>query len=91
MRRIFTLLGLCLLLAFGPTLVLADETLPVTGPGAEAPLDGSWSEAWWGVAGAALCGGGIRLAVTVPVLGMNPYVLAATIGGCVLALMDVAS
>jgi len=79
-RRILTLLGLCLLLALGPSLALAD------GGG-----DSSGSEAWWGVAGAAICGGGIRLAVTVPVVGMNPYVLAATIGGCLLAALDIAS
>jgi predicted lysophospholipase L1 biosynthesis ABC-type transport system permease subunit len=46
-------------------------------------------ERWWGVAGAIVCG-----------LGMNilrhyapgdPGVIAATIGGCVLAIMDVAT
>ena len=78
-RRTFTMLGLCLLLALGPSLAFAD------GAG------DSSSEAWWGVAGAAICGGGIRLATTVPVVGMNPYVLAATIGGCLLAAMDIAS
>jgi hypothetical protein len=45
-------------------------------------------EKWWGVAGAALCGGGVRLIRIAPEIGMNPYVLAATIGGCILAVMD---
>ena len=45
-------------------------------------------EKWWGVAGAVLCGTGIRVIRYAPEIGMNPYVLAATIGGCVLAAMD---
>ena len=43
---------------------------------------------WWGVAGAVLCGTGIRLVRVAPEIGMNPYVLAATIGGCLLAALD---
>jgi len=45
-------------------------------------------EKWWGVAGAMLCGWGIRFIRVAPEIGMNPYVLAATIGGCLLAAMD---
>ena len=45
-------------------------------------------DSWWGVGGTVLCGLGIRLAINVPVIGMNPYVLAATIGGCLLMLLD---
>ena len=83
-RRTLMMLGLCLLMALGPSLSHADgEQDPVYEP--------SSIEAWWGVAGAVLCGGGIRLAQTVPVVGMNPYVLAATIGGCVLAAIDLAT
>jgi len=41
-----------------------------------------------GVFGAALCGAEGWLLKTNPVLGMNPYVLAAGIGGCLLMLMD---
>lgn len=47
------------------------------------------AERWWGAVGAAICGAGLGLAYKVPVVGMNPYVLAATIGGCVLGLLDV--
>lgn len=45
-------------------------------------------ERWWGVLGAALCGTEIRLVHVAPVVGMNPYVLAAGIAGCLLALLD---
>jgi hypothetical protein len=41
-----------------------------------------------GVFGAAVCGAEGWLLKTNPVLGMNPYVLAAGIGGCLLMLMD---
>jgi hypothetical protein len=41
-----------------------------------------------GVFGAALCGAEGWLLRTDPVLGMNPYVLAAGIGGCLLMLLD---
>lgn len=43
---------------------------------------------WWGALGAALCGGGIWLIRTNPTIGMNPYVLAGTIGCCLVALLD---
>jgi hypothetical protein len=43
---------------------------------------------WWGAAGAVLCGAEIRLIRVAPEIGMNPYVLAAGIGGCLLALLD---
>lgn len=49
------------------------------------------AERWWGVAGAALCGGEMLLIRTAPVVGMNPYVLAAGIGGCLLAALDAAT
>jgi hypothetical protein len=56
--------------------------------GAEPPpTDGT--DRWWGVAGAALCGGELWLIRTNPVVGMNPYALAAGIGGCLLAALDV--
>jgi hypothetical protein len=44
---------------------------------------------WWGAAGAILCGTEIRLVRVVPAIGLNPYVLAAGVGGCILAAMDV--
>lgn len=43
-----------------------------------------------GVFGAMLCGAEGWLIRTNPVIGMHPYFLAAGIGGCLLALMDVA-
>lgn len=46
-------------------------------------------ERWWGVVGAAICGGEIRLILRVPAIGMNPYVLAAGIAGCTLAALDI--
>ncbi len=46
-------------------------------------------ERWWGTAGAILCGTEIRLVRVVPAIGFNPYVIAAGLGGCILAAMDV--
>jgi hypothetical protein len=47
------------------------------------------AERWWGAAGAVLCGAEVRLVRVAPTIGMNPYVMAAGIGGCVLAMLDV--
>jgi hypothetical protein len=41
-----------------------------------------------GVIGAAICGGEGWLIRVNPLLGMNPYVLAAGIGGCLLLGLD---
>ncbi len=41
-----------------------------------------------GVVGAIVCGGGSWLIRSNPALGMNPYVLAATLAGCLLMLLD---
>jgi len=79
--RILATLVLCLMLAFAPSFATAD--------GDEVAPDSA--ERWWGVLAAALCGTGIRLATTNPVVGMNPYVLAATIGSCLLAALDLAT
>jgi hypothetical protein len=46
---------------------------------------------WWGALGAAICGVGAGLIRHQPAIGMNPYVLGATIGGCLLALIDSAT
>lgn len=80
-RRILPTIALCLMLALAPSFAIAegDQGAPNS------------AEQWWGAVGAAICGTGIRLAVTYPVIGMNPYVLAATIGGCLLAALDLAS
>ena len=50
---------------------------------------GSEIERWWGVAGAAICGAELWLLQNRPDIGINPYVLAAGIAGCALALLDV--
>ena len=42
-----------------------------------------------GVLGSILCGAEGYLIRTNPLLGMNPYVLAAGIGGCLLMMLDV--
>jgi len=60
---------------------------PVAGCEGGAPMDEI--ERWWGVAGSVLCGGEIWLVRRLPAIGMNPYLLAAGIGGCILALIDV--
>lgn len=41
-----------------------------------------------GVVGAAVCGMGTWLIRTNPAMGLNPGVLAATIAGCLLMLID---
>lgn len=46
-------------------------------------------ERWWGAVGAAICGAEIRLIRLAPAIGMNPYVMAAGIGGCLLAVIDI--
>jgi hypothetical protein len=54
----------------------------------DPPLE---EERWWGAAGAILCGAEVRLIRVVPAIGLNPYVLAAGLGGCLLAAMDLIS
>jgi hypothetical protein len=78
-------------LALALLLVLA--MMPLTRVGAAHADDGSGDQIdrWWGAAGAVLCGAEIRLATTAPVIGMNPYVMAAGIGGCLLAVLDIAT
>lgn len=62
------------------------------GDGAPATMtrvsESEQTERWWGVMGAALCGLEVRLVRVAPGIGMNPYVMAAGIGGCILAMMD---
>ena len=53
------------------------------------PIDDSDIERWWGVGGAMLCAAEIRLIRTVPAVGMNPYFIAAGLGGGLLAAMDI--
>lgn len=47
------------------------------------------AQRWWGAAGAVLCATEVRLMRVVPAIGFNPYVIAAGLGGCILAAMDV--
>jgi len=46
-------------------------------------------ERWWGVVGAVICGAEIRIIRVAPAIGMNPYAIAAGVGGCLLAGLDV--
>ena len=50
---------------------------------------GAGSDRWWGAAGAVLCGAEIALVRHAPAIGMNPYVLAAGLSGCLLAALDI--
>ena len=64
-------------------------TIQATEPlGADPPAE---ADRWWGVLGGALCAFETRYAWKVPAIGMNPYMIAAGLGGCILALMDVCS
>ena len=56
---------------------------------AEAGVGGNEIARWWGALGAALCGAEVRLILRAPAIGMNPYAIAAGLGGCLLAAMDV--
>jgi hypothetical protein len=46
---------------------------------------------WWGAAGAVICATEIRIIRVAPALGMNPYLIAAGLAGCLLAAMDIMS
>jgi hypothetical protein len=65
--------------------VRADYSVAVADGDSIAPPD---EDRWWGVAGAVLCGAEGYLIRTNPAIGMNPYALAAGIGGCILMLID---
>ena len=60
---------------------VAGQTAVMTGRTAEPAR-------WWGVAGAILCGLGANY---IRHFGPEPGVVAATVGACALALMDVMS
>lgn len=47
------------------------------------------AERWWGGLGAVLCASEMRLMRVAPAIGFNPYAIAAGLGGCILAAMDV--
>ncbi len=55
----------------------------------ESAEPGEEIERWWGVVGAAVCGAEIRIIRVAPAIGMNPYMIAAGLGGCLLAALDV--
>ena len=55
----------------------------------ETDVPGEEIERWWGVVGAAICGAEIRIIRVAPAIGMNPYMIAAGLGGCLLAVLDV--
>jgi hypothetical protein len=86
-------LALCLLAAPAPgrAQVAEEGGEASVAYGVAEPMSPEELERWWGAAGAALCGAEMWLLRTNPVLGMNPYALAAGIAGCVLAALDVAT
>jgi hypothetical protein len=91
-----TLVALALLAAGMARTPAADARALVKAAGAdearweESPGEpGDEADRWWGVLGAVLCGGEIRLILRAPAIGMNPYALAAGIAGCSLAALDV--
>ena len=56
----------------------------------EEPIDpGEDIERWWGVAGAVICGAELRIIRVAPAIGMNPYMIAGGLAGCLLAGLDV--
>jgi hypothetical protein len=88
MRR-WLLAGMAsLVLLTGAAGARAQDEAPVNGIATASLDDPGEPERAIGVFGAALCGAEGWLLKTNPVLGMNPYVLAAGIGGCLLMLMD---
>jgi hypothetical protein len=77
-------------LGSAPMTSRADEaSVPITGQDSLNPPE--QLERWWGVAGAVLCGGEGFLLRTNPAIGLNPYVMAAGIGGCLLMCLDAAA
>ena len=62
------------------TTAIGDET--TAGPTDEI-------ERWWGAVGAVVCAAEIRIIRVAPAIGMNPYLIAAGLAGCLLAALDV--
>ena len=94
-RRLLVAGMLLLATAIVPFTRVADADVASDPPQTSQPMDagapetGGDADRWWGVAGAALCGLEIRLAIRVPAVGLNPYAIAAGIAGCTLAALDV--
>lgn len=89
--RLLMALALFAVLAVPAAKDLHAQTLGRPGAIAARSSEAEQTESWWGVAGAALCGFEIRLVRVAPEIGMNPYALAAGIGGCLLAMIDAAA
>ena len=62
-----------------------------TSGGVSADTGDVEADSWVGGFGAVLCGVGINVIRVNPAIGMNPYVLGATIGGCILVALDIAA
>lgn len=69
----------------------ADELGDASVLASQETLSAEELDRWWGAVGAAMCGLEFRLVNTAPAIGMNPYVMAAGIGGCLLAVLDIAT
>jgi hypothetical protein len=69
-------------------LVLAAELCTVAPVPARADDVPTAQDSAAGAVGAVVCGAGSWLIRTNPATGMNPYVLSATIAGCLLMFID---
>ena len=75
-----------LLVSSVPVHAAGDSEIPdgtVVQDSADPTVDGKA-----GLVGTIVCGGGALLIRYNPVLGMNPWVLSATIAGCLLMVLD---
>ena len=66
-----------------------DEAPVVMTEGAAGP--DAETNRWWGAAGAVICAAEIRIIRVAPAIGMNPYLIGAGLGGCLLAAIDILS
>jgi hypothetical protein len=95
MKRILAgLLVLTLTATFAPPpAVYAADPVAVdadVAPSGSVASDGD-AERWWGAAGAIVCGLGLNLMRRFWPAATIPAVVAPTLGGCLLAAMDVAT
>lgn len=88
LRRCGVIVGLSLLVCVAGVTTRVAPAQSAEATATTAQSGGSDEEKWWGALGAVMCGGGIYLVRSNPAIGMNPYVLAATIGGCVMMALD---
>ena len=87
---ILLMLAPCMLTAPARAQLIEDANLPATTTVQTTDsVDDPVVDRWWGVVGGVMCGFELRLIRTAPEIGLNPYVMAAGLGGCLLGLLDV--